>query len=99
METNTTREQDGRVAAHHPPDPQQLPLRRQAAPQRDRTLSQTRLHSPSGEAVKEQFKEFTAEWYLAIIQLLPDLSQLRLGSCLWIVLVLVRVFWVRRVGH
>lgn len=29
----------------------------------------------------------------------PDLSQLRLGSCLWIVLVLVRAFWVRRVGH
>ena len=35
--------------------------------------------------------------YPATIQ--PDLSQLRLGSCLWIVLVLVRAFWVRRVGH
>ena len=29
----------------------------------------------------------------------PDLSQLRLGWCLWIVLVLVRAFWVCRVGH
>ena len=29
----------------------------------------------------------------------PDLSQLRLGLCLWIVLVLVRAFWVCRVGH
>ena len=33
------------------------------------------------------------------VALQPDLSQLRLGWCLWIVLVLVRAFWVRRVGH
>ena len=35
----------------------------------------------------------------AVSKIWPDLSQLRLGLCLWIVLVLVRAFWVRRVGH
>lgn len=36
---------------------------------------------------------------LTNVLLTPDLSQLRLGWCLWIVLVLVRAFWVCRVGH
>ena len=37
------------------------------------------------------------QWISPILE--PDLSQLRLGWCLWIVLVLVRAFWVCRVGH
>ena len=50
----------------------------------------TRYWYPAGEL---QWKTPGSGWVR------PDLSQLRLGSCLWIVLVLVRAFWVCRVGH
>ena len=57
---------------HHPPDPQQLPLRRPAAPRRDREVPQTGVHGPSEQAAKDRFAEFATEWgdrYPAIVQL------------------------------